>query len=216
MSYSLTHTGNLTRNYEVARSLIKTRSDEALLLLLGHPNNEIVSAVTGALVNLSGNPLWRHSYKGNEGSKKLSPFPSLLGVLRRSALKNLEISMLICQVLHNLFILDNEKNNENEKNNTIYFNVTIPPLLINTLRELIDCSDDMAETLKTVSNEKREQNPENVSGDMGHIFGRITEISNKKENMRNNNESIKKYLDFSNAGKAVLKNYEYLKLKFNL
>jgi hypothetical protein len=124
--------------------------------------------------------------------------------------------MLICQVLHNLFILDNEKNNENEKNNTIHFNVTIPPLLINTLRELIDCSDDMAETLKTVNNEKRGQNPENVSGGMGHIFGRITEISNKNENMKNNNENIKKYLDFSNAGKAVLKNYEYLKLKFDL
>jgi hypothetical protein len=29
--------GNLTRNHEVTRSLIHTRSDEALLLLLGHP-----------------------------------------------------------------------------------------------------------------------------------------------------------------------------------
>jgi hypothetical protein len=115
-------------------------------------------------------------------------------------------------VLHNLFIIDkNEKNNENEndKKNTIYFNVMIPPLLINTLRELIDCSDDMAETLKIVNIEKRGQNPDTLPGGMGHVFGRITEISNK-------NENIKKYLNFSKAGKAVLKNYEYLKLRFDL
>jgi hypothetical protein len=122
-------------------------------------------------------------------------------------------------VLHNLFIIDkNEKNNENEnkKKDIIYFNVIIPPLLINTLRELIDCSNDMAETLETVNNEKRGQTPDTLPGGMEHIFGRITEISNKNENTKNNNENIKKYLDFSKAGKAVLKNYECLKLKFDL
>jgi hypothetical protein len=60
--YPHTHTGNLTRSKEVTRSLIQSRSDEALLLLLGHTNKDIVTAVSGALVNVSGDPSWRGTY----------------------------------------------------------------------------------------------------------------------------------------------------------
>ena len=48
--------------------MILLRSDEALLLLLAHNNPEIVSAVCGALVNLSGDPGWRFSYRAVKGT----------------------------------------------------------------------------------------------------------------------------------------------------
>ena len=60
--------GNLTRNRECTQSMILLRSDEALLLLLAHNNPEIVSAVCGALVNLSGDPGWRFSYRTMKGT----------------------------------------------------------------------------------------------------------------------------------------------------
>ena len=55
-------TGNLTRLRAVTRSLICTRCDETLLLLLAHTNANIVTAAGGALVNLSGDPDWRVTY----------------------------------------------------------------------------------------------------------------------------------------------------------
>ena len=55
-------TGNLTRLRAVTRSLILTRCDETLLLLLAHTNANIVTAAGGALVNLSGDPDWRVTY----------------------------------------------------------------------------------------------------------------------------------------------------------
>jgi hypothetical protein len=79
-----------------------------LLLLLAHPLGDIVGAAAGALVNLSADPAWRlaHTSGGGRGSvpggaagaAKMSPFPPLLAVLRRSALKDLALSSLVCQV----------------------------------------------------------------------------------------------------------------------
>ena len=55
-------TGNLTRLRAVTRSLILARCDETLLLLLAHTNSNIVTAASGTLVNLSGDPDWRVTY----------------------------------------------------------------------------------------------------------------------------------------------------------
>ena len=63
--------GNLTRKRDCTNSMIVLRSDEALFFLLAHTNTDIVSAVCGALVNLSGDPGWRFLYctaKGNNQS----------------------------------------------------------------------------------------------------------------------------------------------------
>ena len=45
--------GNLTRIPHVLRGMSRSRTDEALILLLGHRSMEVVAAVAGTLVNLS-------------------------------------------------------------------------------------------------------------------------------------------------------------------
>ena len=62
--------GNLTRKRECTNSMIVLRSDEALFFLLAHTNTDIVSAVCGALVNLSGDPGWRFLYRTAKGNNK--------------------------------------------------------------------------------------------------------------------------------------------------
>ena len=62
--------GNLTRKRECTNSMIILRSDEALFLLLAHTNSDIVSAVCGALVNLSGDPGWRFLYRTAKGNNQ--------------------------------------------------------------------------------------------------------------------------------------------------
>ena len=94
-------------------------------LSLPFHSGEIVSAVTGALVNLSADPTWRQAHgqglglgptahgpgldgfsdppTNNNSMPKTNPFPPLLAVLRRAAMKDLRLSTLICQVRHLLF-----------------------------------------------------------------------------------------------------------------
>ena len=62
--------GNLTRKRECINSMIILRSDEALFFLLAHTNTDIVSAVCGALVNLSGDPGWRFLYRTAKGNNQ--------------------------------------------------------------------------------------------------------------------------------------------------
>lgn len=54
----------------MSRSLIATRIDEALLLLLAHTHPDIISAVSGALVNLSGDPEWKVAYRTVRGESR--------------------------------------------------------------------------------------------------------------------------------------------------
>ena len=76
--------------------------------------------MTGALVNLSADPSWRQAHTQGPGvglglgvggnnqdhntavsvMQKTNPFPPLLAVLRRAAMKDLRLSTLICQVQH--------------------------------------------------------------------------------------------------------------------
>lgn len=101
--------GNLTRSRDVTRFLVNSRADEALLLLLDHRSVDIVAAASGALVNISADPMWRRCYispTSPNQSEKPNPFEVCLGVLRRSALKDLRLSALLCQVVYNLLIRD--------------------------------------------------------------------------------------------------------------
>jgi hypothetical protein len=86
--------GNLSRCAAVRQSLISTRTDEALVLLLGHPQSEIVSAVTGVLVNVSADPACKTALL-RPASALLVSFSDLL---RRVSFKDLHLSTLICQV----------------------------------------------------------------------------------------------------------------------
>lgn len=86
----------------------------------------------------------------------------------------------------------------------------LPQLLISTLDELIDCSDDMSETLKSLLvTDRRTDNTENSNNDNKNSknihFDNTNHIFTMPE-FRNTNESIKKYLDFSKIARSVLEN----------
>ena len=82
--------GNLTRLPQVLASLNSARTDEALLLLLGHRDQEVVSAVAGALINLSANPDSRAMLVQDTRAGS-----SLVTALRRSSLRNLQVSICL-------------------------------------------------------------------------------------------------------------------------
>ena len=77
---------------------------------------------------------------------------------------------------------------------------TVPAMMVSTLTELIECADDMVETLFTdlksnntdLEKKLKYQNQKNIS----HVF-MIPE-------MVNTDPEIKKYTDFSTVGKTVL------------
>jgi hypothetical protein len=145
--------GNLTRLSVVVPSLLSRRVDEALLLLLQHANQEIVSVVSGALVNLTRNPTSRDSLMLLGVETTVDP---LIIALRRSSLKNLQLSILICQVLHNLLTNDRpgavsaavlvpasnavEAMFQRQRQN---FLRSMPDSLSDTISELVDCARDL-------------------------------------------------------------------------
>ena len=114
--------GNLTRCSASLNCICKSRFIEALVLLLQHENVDIVSAITGTLVNISGNKESREVLINTA-----NPLLALGQVLRRSSLRNLKLSTLVCQVLYNLLLI----------NDSIV--ELLPSILISGLEELIDC-----------------------------------------------------------------------------
>lgn len=86
--------GNLTRNGAVLTSLLKHRVDVALILLLEHASIDVVSAVTGAVINISADSA------GKESLLTMEPNPSiqLISALKRASLKHINLSILIAQV----------------------------------------------------------------------------------------------------------------------
>lgn len=98
------------------------------------------------------------------------------------------------------------RNSVEDSSKTVILSHEIPPLLVSTLNELIDCSDDMAETLSSLiipngknSENEKKNGEKDKKGDpdmANHIF-LIPEL-------RVTDESIQKYLDFSKVGRAVL------------
>ena len=108
------------------------------------------------------------------------------------------------------------KNNNSSKNkitevsegNILLFH-KIPQLLISTLDELIDCSDDMTDTLKSllVTDKRTDNNNDNndSNNSKNGNFDNTNHIFTMPE-LRNTNESIKKYFDFSKIARAVLEN----------
>lgn len=114
--------GNLTRCSASLNCICKSRFIEALVLLLQHENIDIVSAITGTLVNISGNKESREIL-----INRANPLLALGQVLRRSSLRNLKVSTLVCQVLYNLLLI----------NDSIV--ELLPAILISGLEELIDC-----------------------------------------------------------------------------
>lgn len=75
----------------------------------------------------------------------------------------------------------------------------IPSLLIETLNELINCSEDMVEAYSSIMIHKSKENikeEENNVDSANHIF--------LIPQLRNTNESVKKYTDFITIGRRVL------------
>ena len=75
----------------------------------------------------------------------------------------------------------------------------IPSLLIETLNELIDCSDDMVEAFSSITIQNMKENikeEENNVDNANHIF--------LIPQLRNTNDHIKKYTDFITIGRRVL------------
>jgi hypothetical protein len=207
--------GNLTRSHDVTRFLVNSRADEALLLLLDHRNSEIVSAATGALVNISADPMWRQCYISPESYQQIekpNPFDACLGVLRRSALKDLRLSALLCQVIYNLLLdedADDKKSLVRSSSSSSATSVSksrapleemIPVNLASTVSELVDCAEDLAETFASLTGASaaKGRGEEKEMGAMGHVF-MVPELQNTSENMR-------KYTDFAKIGRAVLSN----------
>lgn len=142
--------GNLTRKEAIIRELLARRIDEALALLLNHSNLDIVSSVTGTLINFSGFSSSRESLM-NLNERIITPFDH---ILRKSSLRNLSLSVLVCQViaspqhsdyrillteqvLHNLFGRDSV----HTELRTRVIKSCRP--LQDTLMELVECADDV-------------------------------------------------------------------------
>ena len=124
--------------------------------------------------------------------------------------------IIFFQVIHNLLLSDNIENGEKDEKDEQdvksenkglvksslknSFIDVIPPLLISTLIELIECSDDMLATFSSLFLEehslKNEGKNNEKSSTLGHIFN-IPELVNIDENSR-------KYSDFSQVGRSVL------------
>lgn len=91
-----------------------------------------------------------------------------------------------------------EKNDEEYSGKCSPLFHKIPSLLIETLNELIDCSDDMVEAFSsiTIQNVKENDKEENNVDNANHIF--------LIPQLRNTNDNIKKYTDFITIGRRVL------------
>eukprot|EP00606_Chrysophyceae_sp_TOSAG23-5_P000501 GSChrysophyteH2.ASY1.ANO1.915.1 assembled CDS len=124
--------GNLTRLPTVLSSLTQSRTDEALVLLLSHKDMDVVSAVTGALINLSANPRSRGLL-----TRESNALGALVAALRRSSLRNLPTSTLICQAFHNIVSATRAAGDE------IGDEALNPPGLSETLEELVDLADEL-------------------------------------------------------------------------
>jgi hypothetical protein len=109
----------------VIRAFSGSRIDEALLLLLSHSNFDVVASIVGILINMSGaspslglntkKPLShdKTDYNAYNESKEVNisniedwcisdpnqALRQLTKTLKRSSLKNISLSALICQVL---------------------------------------------------------------------------------------------------------------------
>ena len=140
--------GNLTRLPQVLSSLSSSRTDEALVLLLGHHHMEVVAAVAGTLVNLSAHPPSKCSLLLHTAAPAL-----LVKALRRSSLRHMTTSMLISQVFHNLLARPtySSKSGEEKKNSSevdedaLGVPSTEFPGLMETLDELVDLALEMTE-----------------------------------------------------------------------
>lgn len=125
--------GNLTRRKAVLGALRENRMDEALVLLLGHSNRAVTAAVTGSLINFSADVPSREALM-KQATNICIPLTS---VLRKASLKDLDLSLLVCQVLHNLFSKDTSPAVREA------FADNIPCSVEDTLKELIYCAEDL-------------------------------------------------------------------------
>lgn len=133
--------GNLTRLPAVLTSLAQTRTDEALILLLSYKDMEVVSAVTGALINLSASPHSRPLLMQDGRAAS-----ALVSALRRSSLRNLPTSTLICQAFHNLIAATKAAQAAGEEGSNSSEAAMHPAGLQETLEELVDLAAELSET----------------------------------------------------------------------
>eukprot|EP00605_Chrysophyceae_sp_TOSAG23-4_P001268 GSChrysophyteH1.ASY1.ANO1.1379.1 assembled CDS len=127
--------GNLTRLPTVLSSLTQFRTDEALVLLLSHQDMDVISAVTGTLINLSANPRSRGLL-----TRESNAVGALVTALRRSSLRNLPTSTLICQAFHNIVSATRSDRDAGEETAEVALH---PPGLKETLDELVDLADEL-------------------------------------------------------------------------
>ena len=76
------------------QSVVRNRTDEALILLLRHGNVDIVASVVGTLVNLSADPASKKSLL-DASSNVFEKFAELL---RKISIRHVLLHTLMCQV----------------------------------------------------------------------------------------------------------------------
>jgi hypothetical protein len=110
---------------------------------------------------------------------------SLEGVIRKSSLRSLHLSTLVCQVLYNMLL---GKENSDGETPAQLFIPTIGDSLIDALEELVDCAKELE------------------NGEIGADGGEweVGDLSKLSESA-GNKEKKTKYSDFIRVGGAVLK-----------
>ena len=99
---------------------------------------DVVSAVTGALINLTANPRSRGLL-----TRESNAVGALVTALRRSSLRNLPTSTLICQAFHNIVSATRTARDAGEETAEMALH---PPGLMETLDELVDLADELGDT----------------------------------------------------------------------
>eukprot|EP01112_Ceratiomyxa_fruticulosa_P006942 TRINITY_DN1789_c0_g4_i1.p1 TRINITY_DN1789_c0_g4~~TRINITY_DN1789_c0_g4_i1.p1 ORF type:complete len:781 (+),score=173.23 TRINITY_DN1789_c0_g4_i1:193-2535(+) len=90
---------NLSRHSDVRAKMEEKRLDHLMLVLLGHPSQDVVFNVCGVLMNLS--PDSRHS--------KIFATPAtcekILSILYQTSIENIPLSCLLCRCLYNILLI---------------------------------------------------------------------------------------------------------------
>jgi len=120
---------------------MRNRTDEALGLLLGHSQSDVLLAITGVFVNLSADEQCRYLL--------LKPTANTLQIyaelLRRVSFKDIHLATLICQVIHNL-ISSKFSSVDSSSSFAPPLSTDLSDYVCDTLLELSDCASDLKST----------------------------------------------------------------------
>ncbi len=135
--------GNFSRAASMRKAMSAARVDEAIGILVDHTDRAVVLGACGVLTNLVGHAPTRAVLA------RLGTVDRLIARLRRAGVSDLELSLRICMVLHNLGLGGGPAAIEPQQRR----------VLERTLRELVEVALDMSEE------GKQEHKQDDESGD---------------------------------------------------